>query len=175
MPLRHLASLVLMATQAIADVPGIDFKEMPVGCKIHGRYSNGDATIDHYVGRSGAKHVVKTYGADGLIRTSTYSRDGLLLRKDWADGAWETFTPASCINVPGPCNYTYRNGDGAVLEYQGQNTRKGDRIVNEGGFVGQAPFDPVISTFGRFNAQTAFSEGAFSFKVTRYEDCDLGS
>jgi hypothetical protein len=172
---RLLPCIVLIGTQALADVPGIRFDEMPVGCNIHGRYSTGEVTVDHYVGPSGAKHIVKTYGVDGLLRTSTYSKDGLLLRKDWAGGEWETFKPASCVNVPGPCSYTYRNGDGAVLEYRGENTRKGDKIVNEGGFVGEAPFNPVVSTVGRFNAQTAFSEGATAFKVTKYEDCDVGS
>ena len=175
MSLRLAASLALIATQAIADAPGIRFDEMPVGCKIHGRYSNGDVTVHQYVGPSGQKHIVKTYGGDGLIRTSTYSKDGLLLRKNWAGGKWETFKPASCFNVPGPCSYTYRNGDGAVLEYVGINTRRGDEIVNEGGFAGEAPFDPVVTTIGRFNAQSSFSDGTTSFKVTRYEDCDFGS
>jgi hypothetical protein len=175
MLLRQIMLLLACAAPALSEVPGIRFDEMPPGCKIHGRYSSGEIVVDLYAGKSGTKHIVKTYGKDGLIRTSTYSRDGLLLRKDWAGGKWETFKPFSCVNVPGPCTYTYRNADGAVLEYKGRNTRSGDQVVNEGGFVGEAPFNPVISTIGRFNAQSAFSEGDFSFKVTRYEDCDLGS
>jgi hypothetical protein len=168
-------SVALIATQAFADPQGIRFDEMPPGCKIHGRYSDGQVTVDHYVGQVGNQHIVKSYGKDGLIRTSTFSKNGLLLRKDWAGGEWETFKPFSCVNVPGPCRYTYRNGDGAVLEYRGENTRRGSQVVNEGGFVGEHPFNPVVATIGRFNAQSAFSEGNLSFRVTRYEDCDLGS
>lgn len=175
MVLRFLPVLLFVATQAMADVPGIRFDEMPVGCKIHGRYSSGEVVVDAYVGKSGSKHIVKTYGKEGLIRTSTYSRDGLLLRKDWVDGAWETFKPASCYNVPGPCRYTYRNGDGAVSDYQGRNTARGDSVVNEGGFKGQAAFGPIVSTIGRFGVQSAFKDGSFTYKVTRYEDCDPGS
>jgi hypothetical protein len=175
MQFRLAVLIALIATQTLAEPQGIRFDEMPPGCKIHGRFSNGEVTVDQYVGQAGNKHIVKTYGKDGLIRTSTYSKNGLLLRKDWAGGEWETFKPFSCVNVPGPCRYTYRNGDGAVLEYRGENTRRGDQVVNEGGFVGDPPFNPVVSTIGRFNAQTAFSEGNLSFKVTKYEDCDLGS
>lgn len=175
--LKHLVvALVLMAPAALAD--GIKFDEMPVGCRIHGSYSSGAKVVNVYIGKKGSKHVVKTYvGPDGedLIRTSTYSSDGLLLRKDWAGGEWEMFSPASCINVPGPCRYTYRNGDGAKLKYIGTNTAKGDTVVNEGGFVGEAPFNPVVSTMGRFNDQIAFAKGDTSFKVTKYEGCDIGS
>ena len=172
---RTVLMLSLIATQALADVPGIRFDEMPIGCKVHGRYGTGQQVVDVYVGKQGAKHIVKTYGEAGLIRTTTYSRDGLMLRKDWATGQWETFSPFSCLNVPGQCRYTYRNIDGAELEYEGTNTRQGDKIVNNGAFVGDAPFNPVISTMGRFNAQVAFTEGGSTFKVTDYEDCDAGS
>ncbi len=175
--LKHLVfTLACIAPAAFAD--GIRFQDMPVGCRIHGSYSSGERVVDVYIGKKGSKHLVKTYaGPEGeaLIRTSTYSSDGLLLRKDWAGGEWETFSPASCINVPGPCRYTYRNGDGAKLKYEGTNTAKGDTVMNEGGFVGEPPFNPVISTMGRFGAQVAFTEGDLSFKVTRYEGCDIGS
>lgn len=153
--------LVLVGLPAFADPAGIRFDQMPVGCKIYGRYSSGEKVIDVYVGKSGAKHVMKTYqGPSGktLIRTTTYSSDGLMLRKDWADGNWESFKPASCVNVPGRCSYTYHNSDGAQQKYQGTNTLKGRRLVNQGGFVGQPPFSPVVSTLGRFNLQEAYVE-----------------
>lgn len=175
---RLALCLALVASPALAEVAGIRFDEMPVGCRIHGKYSTGEKVVDVYVGKSGGKHVVKTYvGPEGkkLIRTSTYSREGLLLRKDWAGGAWETFSPASCVDVPGPCRYTYRNGDGAELVYKGTNTVEGDAIINQGGFVGEAPFAPVVSTLGRFNGQVAFTEGDLSFRVTRYEGCEVAT
>jgi hypothetical protein len=174
--LKHLAiCLALFGSPAVAETPGIQFDQMPVGCRIHGQYSTGEKVVDVYVGKSGSKHVMKTYQSPSgkkLIRTTTYSRDGLMLRKDWADGNWESFKPASCVTVAGQCRYTYRNSDGAELTYQGQNTRKGTQIVNQGGFVGQPPFAPVVSTLGRFNLQEAYVEGETSFKVTKYENCD---
>jgi hypothetical protein len=173
---KHLAlCLALVTFPASAETAGIRFDQMPIGCRIHGQYSTGEKVIDVYVGKSGSKHVMKTYqGPAGkkLIRTTTYSRDGLMLRKDWADGSWESFKPASCVNVPGRCNYTYRNSDGAELKYQGKNTLNGSQIVNEGRFVGEPPFAPVVSTLGRFNLQEAYVEGNTSFKVTKFENCE---
>jgi hypothetical protein len=167
-------SLALLGFPAMAEQIGIRFDEMPVGCRIHGQYSSGEKVVDVYVGKSGSKHVMKTYeGPSGkkLIRTTTFSREGLMLRKDWADGTWESFKPASCFNVPGPCSYTYRNGDGAELKYMGKNTQNGTEIINRGGWVGEPPFAPVVSTLGRFNIQEAYVEGSTSFKVTKFENC----
>jgi hypothetical protein len=62
---------------------------MPVGCRIFGTYGSGEEVIDDYIGQRGTTHIVKTYeGPEGrrLIRTTTYSADGLMLRKDWAGG-----------------------------------------------------------------------------------------
>jgi hypothetical protein len=176
--LRFAFCLIVAASAAFsvaAEPAGIWFDQMPVGCKIHGRYSSGKRVVDVYVGKSGKHHIIKTYeGPEGrrLIRTSTFSRDGLLLRKDWADGNWETFSPASCLPVPGACRYTYRNIDGAKLEYRGKNTVDGRTVISNGGFVGEAPFAPIVSVRGRFNDQESFVEGDTSFKVTKYEDCD---
>ncbi len=177
--MKHLfICLSVVGFPAAAEPAGIRFDQMPVGCEIHGQYSTGEKVVDIYVGRSGSKHVMKTYqGPSGkkLIRSTIYSAEGLMLRKEWADGNWETFKPASCVNVPGRCIYTYRNSDGAKSQYQGTNTQTGSKITNEGGFVGDPPFAPVISTLGRFNLQEAYVEGGTSFKVTKYKKCGVAS
>jgi hypothetical protein len=176
---KHLVvCLACFALPASAETSGIRFDEMPVGCRIFATYGSGEQVIDEYVGLSGGNHVMKTYeGPNGrrLIRTTTYSQDGLMLRKDWAGGKWETFAPASCFDVPGECRYTYRNADGAEQVYVGRNTRRGRRLTSEGGFQGEPAFPPTVSTFGPFNNTESYTEGQTSFQVTRYENCGLGS
>ncbi len=177
--LKHLAIVfACLAVPAAAETSGIRFDQMPVGCRIFGTYGSGAEVIDEYMGLSGGNHVTKTYEGPGgrrLIRTTTFSRQGLILRKDWADGKWETFDPASCFDVPGDCRYTYRNADGADQVYLGQNTRRGRRVTSEGGFEGEPAFSPTVSTLGPFNNAESFTEGQTSFQVTRYENCGLGS
>jgi hypothetical protein len=177
--LKHLAIIfACLALPVAAETSGIRFDQMPVGCRIFGTYGSGEQVIDEYMGLSGGTHVMNTYeGPDGrrLIRTTTYSRDGLMLRKDWAGGKWETFDPASCFDVPGECRYSYRNTDGAEQVYLGQNTRRGRQLTSEGGFEGEAAFAPTTSTLGPFNTIESFTGGQTSFQVTRYENCGLGS
>ncbi len=177
--MKHLAFvLACLATPAAAEIPGIRFDQMPVGCRIFGSYGSGEEVVDEYVGQRGNTHVMKTYeGPEGrrLIRTTTYSADGLMLRKDWAGGQWETFDPASCNNLPGACRYVYRNADGAAQVYVGQNTLRGQRLTTNGGFEGEPAFPPTVSTFGPFNNQESFTEGQTSFQVTRYQNCGIGA
>ncbi|MFZ1470358.1 MAG: hypothetical protein WAT09_15485 [Paracoccaceae bacterium] len=176
--LALLALVIAMAGTAHADTTGIRFNRMPVGCRIHGTYASGERVIDEYAGMSGSKHVVKTYGgAKGktFFRTTLYSAKGLMLRKDWANGKWESYAPASGFDVPGNCTYTYRNADGAKKTYKGKTRKTGNRLVSTGGFVGEAPFQPTTSTLGRFNNGAAFAEGDTSFRVTKYENCGIDS
>jgi hypothetical protein len=176
---RYLAIIFLCTgLPAGAETSGIRFDEMPVGCRIFGTYGTGDQVIDEYIGRKGDTHVIKTYeGPDGrrLIRTTTYSLDGLMLRKDWAGGKWETFDPASCFPVPGECQYTYRNADGDEKLYMGQNTLRGRRLIGEGGFEDEPAFARSVSKLGAFNDVESYTEGQTSFQVTRYQNCGLGS
>lgn len=177
--MKHLAFiLACIALPAYAQTPGIRFDRMPVGCKIFGTYGSGEEVIDEYVGQRGGTHIIKTYeGPEGrrLIRTTTYSADGLMQRKDWAGGKWETFDPASCFDTPGDCRYTYRNADGAEKVYVGRNTQRGGRMTSTGGFEGEPAFAPTVSTFGPFNNQESFTEGQTSFQVTRYQNCGIGA
>jgi hypothetical protein len=165
-------SVLLSFPAAAQEAPaGIRFDLMPKGCRMHGSYSDGTRTVDVYVGRKGGSHAVQTHGTDGLVRTTTYNAEGLMTRKDWAGGAWETFKPFSCFAVVGDCTYEYRNGDGARKIYAGKVVRKGGKLVSSGGFTGEAPFNPTTLTLGPFNDTAAFREGSTSFRVTRYENC----
>ncbi len=181
MPLRStallaatLACLIFSATDAQTRLAGISFDIMPVGCRIHGKYSSGEQTVDEYVGKKGSKHVVKTYsGSSGrnLVRTTTYNADGQMIRKDWAGGKWETFTPYSCFDTPGTCSYKYRNGDGQDSQFKGKVIRRGTKFVSIGGFIGESPFPDSVVTKGPFNNGDRFNDGSTSFAVTKYENC----
>jgi hypothetical protein len=163
---------------ALAETSGIRFDQMPVGCRIHGVHDTGEQEVDEYLGQRDNTHIIETRDGkkeQGLIRTTTYSAEGLMLRKDWANGDWETFAPAACLGVLGPCNYTYRNSNRVELTYEGQNYANGNKIIHEGGWQNSTPFSPVMITIGRFNMANTFVEGDTSFMVTRYENCGLGS
>ncbi len=175
---RHLAFAVTffaLSTVAQADpLPGIRFDIMPVGCRMHGTYSTGEQVVDEYIGLDAGKHVIKTAAGPAgkkLIRTTDYDRNGFMIRKDWAGGKWETFSPYSCFDVPGTCRYTYQNADGQTSVFVGKVTRKGKSLVSTGGFQGEPPFPAARVTPGPFNNGESFSDGSVSFKITKYENC----
>jgi hypothetical protein len=173
-----MASMVFSTVNAETRLSGISFDIMPIGCRIHGKYSTGEQTVDKYFGKKGSKHIVKTYsGQNGgnLVRTTTYNAEGLMIRKDWKGGKWETFAPYSCFDVPGSCTYRYRNADGQDSQFKGKVTRRAGKLVSSGGFVGESPFPDSVVTKGPFNNGERFNDGSTSFAVTKYENCgDLG-
>lgn len=170
-------TLIAAPLHAQSALPGIQFDIMPKGCRIHGLYNSGKQIVDEYVGLQRGMHIVRTFeGPKGrkLIRTTTYDAQGFMVRKDWADGKWETFAPFSCFSRLGSCTYTYRNADGDEMTFRGKVSRRGDKIVSRGGFVGSAPFPPSVLTPGPFNSEAAFTEGDTSYRVTKYENCGEG-
>ena len=183
--MRVLAATVLVAATVIAQVAvadegpqGLRFDKLPVGCAIHERYGGDDRRVTVYVGRNGKKHITRTYvepvkgkAPSRLIVTITHDAAGRMIRKDWAGGDWETYTPYSCFALPGQCRYRYRNGDGDNRFIVGKVTKRGGNYLSEGGFEGEAPFPPTVFTLGPFNEMTSFAEGSTQFKVTRYENC----
>ncbi len=169
-----LTALLYLTATAKGPLPGTRFDLMPVGCRIHGTYSDGNKIIDEYIGIKSGKHIIRTTkGPEGrkLVRTMQFDSNGFLIRKDWANGAWETFSPFSCFSRPGPCTYVYRNGDGAESTFRGNTLTSGSKIVSSGGFAGDAPFAPTTVEPGPFNYGEAFTDGTVSFRVTKYENC----
>jgi hypothetical protein len=169
-----LISLLSLPAHAKDPLPGTRFDIMPVGCRIHGSYSTGDKVIDEYIGIKSGKYIIRTTeGPKGrkLIRTTQFDSNGFMVRKDWANGAWETFSPFSCFSRPGSCTYVYRNGDGAESTFRGKTVTRGSKIVSSGGFAGDAPFPPTTVVPGQFNNGEAYTDGTVSFRVTKYENC----
>jgi hypothetical protein len=168
-----LTITLLLGTAALADtpLPGVRFDIMPVGCRIHGIYSNGDTTIREYVGKVGDTFQVKIFKGTTLTMTSTLDSNGFSVRNDMADGKWETFTPYSCLLESGNCSFVSRNSEGRQRTYKGKVVQDGAKLTTTGGFVGQDAIPISHMTLGRFNTIETLSNGEITFQVTKYEDC----
>ena len=169
-----LTIALLLATPALADIPlpGVRFDLMPVGCRIHGIYSNGETTIREYVGKVGNIFQVKTFKGAIETMTSTLDSNGFTIRNDMVDGKWETFTPYSCLLEPGNCTFISRTSQGRQTTYKGKVVKVGAQLTTTGGFVGQDAIPTTHMTLGRFNTIETLSNGQITFKITKYEGCD---
>lgn len=173
-----LGAIVLASPlRAESTMPGIRFDLMPVGCRIHGVFADGSRIIEEYAGKRGTTHVVRGYRGPGgrkLVRTTTYDAEGYMIRKDWPDGRWETFTPFSCFTRPGDCAFTFRNDDGKVEIAEGTVTRRGDQIISRGGPKGKPQTSRTVTTLGPFGVIATTRSRDLDFRVTGYESCGPG-
>ena len=175
-----LVTLCSAASAALADLPGVDFDRMPIGCLIYNRYGDGTQWVEYYAGKSGANHIVRTYARPEQagqkaqeISIITYDADGFMVKRVWASGKWEIFEPFSCFSRPGDSIYTYRNADGMAKTYKGTVRASGKSLISSGGFVGDDPFNDTTLRLGPFGNIASFSEGATRFKVVKYAGCGL--
>ncbi len=164
------------ASTVLAQTPpaGIRFDIMPVGCRIHGSFSNGLMLTREYVGKSGDTYIVKTYkgaAATELSMTSTMNADGFAIRNDMPDGKWETFPPYSCQLQLGTCHFTSLTSEGKKRVFKGIITKQGKQIIATGGFVGEKAIAPTTITLSRFNTIESMSSEPINFHVTKYEAC----
>lgn len=182
--MQGLYATVLAAAMSLAfhspasaetKLSGVRFDIMPIGCRIHGSFSNGDTVTRDYVKRIGATYVVKTYsGTAGtqLKMTTTLNANGFAIRNDMPDGKWETYSPYSCLLQPGNCEFTTNNSDGRQRIFKGKVTKDGPKITTSGGYVGEAELPTSQAILGRFNTMESMSNGDISFRVTQYEACE---
>ena len=169
-----VATLSMPVAAAAEPLAGIRFDLIPVGCRIHGVYSDGSVSIDEYIGKRAGRHVVKTFGGVGgraLLRTTQFNPQGWMVKKVWAAGQWETFAPYSCFSQPGKCTYRYANSDGAQETYQGEVRPKGGDLVSSGGYAGQPAFSPTRLQLDAWNITKSYREGSTSYRLTKYQNC----
>lgn len=174
-----IAAFILLGQAGLADTHpgGVQFDRMPKGCRIHGVLGDGSRIIEEYAGRRGKTHVVLGYGGpDGraLVRTTTYDANGYMIRKDWPDGRWETFTPYSCFTRPGDCAFVYRNDAGKVETAEGAVTLRGAQIISRGGPKGGPVGSRTVTTLGPFGTIASTRSRDVDFRVTGYENCGAG-
>lgn len=150
---------------------GVRFDIMPLGCRIHVAFSNGDSLIRDFTEKRGDTYIVKTYSGKKLKMTSTMNAAGFVIRNDMADGTWETFAPYSCLLEPGYCTFISRNSKGLQRTFKGEVTQNGNEIITSGGFVGEKTYPTSHAKLSRFNTIDSMTNGDISYRITKYEGC----
>ncbi len=156
----------------------IRFDKMPVGCNWTIQYSDGQALTETYVGKisGGYSTRVTLAGNPGkVVRTMTYDAKGRLVRKDWANGKWETFTPHSCFQTNSSCTYRYRNADGADQKIGNSTIRNGKGFMVTAGPVGGAPFNDDYFEINGLGLMTRNKSANYSSRLIALNTCGAGS
>jgi YD repeat-containing protein len=153
----------------------IDFATMPKGCNWTTRYSDGQVLTETYLGRKGNKHRTQVTNGKSVVRQTTYDAEGRMIRKDWADGNWETFSPYSCFDTAGSCTYRYRNSDGADQKIASKSVAKGKGFAVKAGPVGGSPYPDEYFETGDFGVMVKNKASNYSARLIGMKDCGLGS
>ena len=158
-----------------ASVAETDFSAMPEGCSWTTRYSDGQVQTETYLGLKGGKHRTQVTSDGAVVRKMTYDAKGRMVRKDWADGNWETFAPFSCFGTLGTCSYQYRNSDGADQKIASETVKKGKGFNVTAGPVDGAPYPDEYFEIGAFGLMTKNKASNYSARLTEMKDCGLES
>lgn len=167
-----LAVALALAGPALAQV---DFKAMPKGCSWTTRYSDGQVVTETYLGQKGGKHRTQVFAGKTLVRDMTYDAEGRMIRKDWADGNWETFSPYSCFSIEGSCTYRYRNSDGANQKIGSETVAQGKGFAVRAGPIGGSPYPDEYFEVGDFGLMTVNKASNYSARLIAMKNCDLDS
>lgn len=154
---------------------GIDFGTMPKGCSWTIRYSDGSELTETYLGRKGGKHLTEVKRGNAAVRKTTYDSKGRMIRKDWADGNWETFTPYSCFAEEGACTYRYRNSSGADQKIESATKAKGMGFAVQAGPVGGERYPDEFFETGAFGLMVKNKAANYAARLTEMKNCELGS
>lgn len=172
---RFLLTLALMAGPGLA---GTDFASMPVGCSWTTKYSDGSVVTETFLGKRGGKYkteVTADDDPDALIRKVTYDAKGRLLRKDWAGGKWEAFSPYSCFAEAGTCTYRYTNSGGADQKIASTTVAKGKGFSVRAGAVGEKAYPDEYFELGTFGLMTRNKASNYSARMTKMQGCGPGA
>ncbi|MDZ4087316.1 MAG: hypothetical protein U1E69_10995 [Tabrizicola sp.] len=154
---------------------GIDFDTMPKGCSWTTRYFDGQVLTETYLGRKGGTHRTEVRAGKDLVRKMSYDAEGRMVRKDWANGTWESFSPYSCFAEAGKCTYRYRNADGADVKVASKTVAKGKGFRVEAGPVGGQPYPDEYFERGSFGLMTKNKGEGYSARLIGMQNCDTGS
>jgi YD repeat-containing protein len=168
-----MVGFLVLATGAAR--AGIDFGAMPEGCSWTTRYSDGSVITETYLGRKQGKHLTEVTQGGNLVRRTTYDAKGRMVRKDWADGNWETFSPYSCFTEAGACTYRYRNSSGADQKIASETARKGKGFAVQAGPVGGERYPDEYFETGAFGVMTKNKASNYSARLIEMTRCGQGS
>jgi hypothetical protein len=166
---------LLAAKPVLADIA---FEAMPIGCSWTVKYSDGQINTETYLGVKSGKHKTKVTPANNpekLIRHSYYDKEGRLVKKDWANGKWEQFSPFSCFDIQGLCTYTYSNADGVKQKISSETKVSGKGFKVSAGPVDGPPYPEEYFELGQFGLVTRNKSSNYSARIVSFKDCDLGS
>lgn len=166
---------MLAASPVVAD---IEFAAMPVGCSWTVKYSDGQINTETYLGVKSGKHktrVTQQNSPEILVRHVLYDMKGRMVRKEWADGKWEKFSPFSCFDIQGACTYTYSNADGVKQNISSETRASGNGFKVSAGPVGGTPYPDEYFELGNFGLITRNKSSNYSARIVSFKDCDLGS
>lgn len=176
MDMRFSTALLVMGLALAGPATAqIEFAEMPKGCSWTTRYSDGQVLTETYLGRKSGKHKTEVRAGNQLVRQMTYDAEGRMLRKDWANGKWESFSPYSCFAVTGSCTYRYRNADGADFKVASETVAKGKGFRVKAGPVGGQPYPDEYFETGSFGLMTKNKGEGYSAQLIEMKNCDAGS
>ncbi|MBL9049714.1 MAG: hypothetical protein JNK19_06355 [Tabrizicola sp.] len=169
-----LAGLLVLSL-ASPTLAQIDFAAMPKGCSWTTRYSDGQVLTETYLGRKGGKHKTKVTDGKVLVRQTTYDAEGRMIRKDWADGNWESFSPYSCFDVVGTCTYRYRNSDGADQKIASKTVAQGKGFAVMAGPVGDNRYPDEYFETGSLGVMVKNKASNYSARLIEMKNCGLDS
>jgi YD repeat-containing protein len=171
------AALVGVLSLALAGptLAEIDFAAMPKGCSWTTLYSDGQVLTETYVGRKGGKHKTKVTEGKALVRQTTYDAEGRMIRKDWADGKWESFSPYSCFDTVGSCTYRYRNADGADFRVVSKTVAQGKGFAVKAGQADSDGYPDEYFETGDFGVVVKNKSSNYSARLIEMKNCELGS
>lgn len=171
------ATLSLFGASAQAE-GGTDFAAMPKGCRWQVRISDGSVRNETFVGKVKGKYRVKVVDAKTgkALSQVDYNADGLMVRRNWADGRWEQFEPFSCFTVPGKCSYTYSNGAGERVTIDSEVKASAGGFISAARPRGGRAYPAESFSLGAFGLMTSSRSPKYWTKVTRFVGCgDLAS
>lgn len=174
MRLRLVLPAVALALAGPASAQ-IDFTAMPEGCNWTIRYSSGQVVTETYLGRKGGKHRTRVSAGEAPVREMTYDAQGRMIRKDWSDGNWETFSPYSCFDIVGSCIYRYRNSSGADQKIVSETIAKGAGFQVRAGPVDGPPYPVEYFETGSFGLMLRNKASNYSARLVEIRNCDPGS
>ena len=172
MRLAIIIAAALYAPAAVAE-GGIDFVTIPKGCNWHMSFSDRPDQRATFVGKVKGKYRVRNVDArsGAAVNTIDYNAEGLMVRRNWADGRWERFEPFSCFTVPGKCSYTYGNGAGDKFKIDSEVRSAGKGFTSSARPRGGSAYPVEEFTVGPFGMATSTRSANSSSRITGFKDC----
>ena len=182
-----LAALVLSpVTAAIAETRGTNFSKMPVGCLKHLRIEDANKgliyVIEVYAGLKGGQHMVfaypgpaqaGTFDAARRLWTSYHDANGLLVRRELANGAVEKFHPHECARISGRCTVVQSSSRGPTHRLEAKTSRRGNKMHFSDVKLDGWAEGSFVYTFGPFGDIVASQQPGRRVELIRYENCGV--